>query len=130
MSTKTALHFLTSATTLIIIAGVFFVAGVTARVAFAGWEDPPDEPMAPDGGTAPLNIADITQEKKGGLYIASNGEGQLFVGVQAPDNDADPRLKVNGVDKNYGISVSGAAQRNQNDGSQNANDGDDHQKFD
>lgn len=111
MSIKKALHFLTSATTLFIIASVFFVAGITARVAFAGWVDPPENPVPPNGGTAPINVANVDQAKTGGLYVAADTVGQLFVGVQAPDTDTAPRLKINGAGHDYGIRVQGANDR-------------------
>lgn len=112
MSIKTALQFFTSTTTLFILAGVFFVAGVTARVVFAGWVDPPDAPPPPAGGTAPINVANVDQVKTGGLYIGADlDRGILRVGVNYPDNDSDSRIKVGALGSNYGISVIGADQR-------------------
>ncbi len=92
------------------MAGVFFVAGVTTRVAFAFWVDPPDTAIPPQGGTAPINVANVTQEKKGGLYVGSNN-GVLKVGYDLLDTDVTSRLKINGAGMNYGISVLGATQR-------------------
>lgn len=98
---------------------VWFVAGMIVlgilmslgHVTFAEWQEPQLDP--PEGGVAPLNVGDLPQAKEGGLRVDTLGTSGLGVGT-TPPNANDSRVSVDGVSRQYGLSVSGMKDAAQN----------------